>query len=550
MVSGPDYYLGGIYYISNNYIANGLKINPCDDHIMHVSFSQNFILDFSDTYFPWIGSNTFATSVDRGLSWSYGPPIEQIIPLGGTISQIINASLGPGLAYRYTKCGKLLAYGQGFDDTHPNRPNLLPETGFLFMSSKNDGKTWTPPKILLTSAVDWWLYAATGPTWWDFYITPDPADPNLLHGNASSAIAPNYLWGNIYYVRSEDGGKTFSPFRQVYCMIDDPVWKAKYFDPNFTSDPNYFIYGGWCLHGANPLVVDKNVLLLPINRFYPKIGSTTYTLTPSNTNTDQAVARSLDNGKTWSNVAGATNPYINSIPHDPGFVNPAAGTFLSTNQLSSPVVSPFTGRVYIFYTAGNPASNPDPDVAQFYPYLLLNASSDQGETWSHAVQINRTPTNIPFGAQQAFSQKMVMTHDGFLVVAYYDLRNWTGFPGEDIATTPLPIDAWLDIYKEVDNPRGGSTGVGLDFIGEIRLTPQSSNARLGLQSLSGYPNGTPEGINLAVNSKNELFVVYSTPNPSSPSNITTGNYRGMTIDTNIYYNIWLQRYQFAKPSNQ
>ena len=105
----PSNYLGGIYYLSNNYIGAELTINPCDDRIMHASFGQNFIVDFTGTYKGMIGSNTFATSLDQGLSWNYGPPIEQTIPLGGTISQLLNASLGPGLAYRYTKDGKLYA---------------------------------------------------------------------------------------------------------------------------------------------------------------------------------------------------------------------------------------------------------------------------------------------------------------------------------------------------------------------------------------------------------------------------------------------------------
>ena len=57
-------------------------------------------------------------------------------------------------------------------------------------------------------------------------------------------------------------------------MVDDPVWQAKHFDPDFTSDPNYFIYGGWCLSSAHPFVVDQNILLLPTLRLYPKVGST------------------------------------------------------------------------------------------------------------------------------------------------------------------------------------------------------------------------------------------------------------------------------------
>ena len=379
----------------------------------------------------------------------------------------------------------------------------------------------------MTSDVDWWFNDATGPGWFDFYITPDPANSNLIHGDASSNLFPNGYFGNLFYVRSDDGGKTFSPLRQVYSMVDDPVWQAEKFDPDFTSDPNYFIYGGISLHSANPVVVDENVVLLPILRAYPTVGSTTFTPFSDYVNStyDQAVVRSLDKGKTWSKVAGATDPY-NAIPifHDPAFVptpiNPYPGYFLTfSGQASTPVVSPFTGRVYLAYDAGNPASNPDPNIVNVFPYVLLSASSDQGATWSHAVQINRTPTNIPFGAQQAAAHDMIMTLDGSLVVSYYDLRNWTGHPGEDVHTTPLPMDAWIAIYKEVDDPRGGSTGVGLDFVEEIRLTPQSFNARIGTLTPFNSATGTPEGTRLAVNNKNELFVLFSTTNIISPLNI-------------------------------
>ena len=117
---------------------------------------------------------------------------------------------------------------------------------------------------------------------------------------------------------------------------------------------------------------------------------------------------------------------------------------------------------------------------------------------------------------------MTRTNDGYLVVSYYDFRNWTGMPGENVHTTPLQTDAWLAVYRETDDPRGGSTGVGLDFVEEIRLTPQSFNARFGTQSPTGFATGTPEGMDMAVNSGNQLFVLFSTTSPPSSSNIATG----------------------------
>jgi hypothetical protein len=544
----PPYYPGGspdylsqIYYMSNSYIglADCLAINPIDDRIMHVSMGQNYIVDLTHTYVDMIGSNTFATSFDQGLSWSYGPPIEQTIALGGTISQLINSSLGPGLYYKYAKNGRLYAYGQGFDDLHPNPPNQVPLSGFLFTSSEDNGKTWAAPNIVLTTEADWWFTGApygVGLGWWDWFCTPDPVNSDLIHGSASSVILPNQLWGSLFYNRSEDGGKTFTPIRQIYNMVDDPVWQAEHFNPEFTSDPNYFVYGGWSLHSSAPVIYDENILLQPTIRFYPKVGATTYTFSNFDTAADQAVVRSFDNGKTWSPIAGATDQYnADPIPHDPGFVN--FTIFIEgSGQTASTVVSPFTGRVYLAYAAGNPASNPNPDIASFYPFVLLSASSDKAATWTR-------------DRQQAFAHTMIMTLDGHLVVAYYDLRNWLGFPGEDVNTTPLSCDFWLAIYKETDNPRGGSTGVGLDFVEEIRLTPQSFNLRFGTLSPAKIGTSDFEGSRLEVNSKNELFAFFTTTNKPSPSKITTG-YRGMTIDTNSRWNVLLQRIKFPNPGNR
>ena len=36
----------------------------------------------------------------------------------------------------------------------------------------------------------------------------------------------------------------------------------------------------------------------------------------------------------------------------------------------------------------------------------------------------------------------------------------------------------MDVYRETQDPHGGSTGIGLDFVGEFRLTDESANARI------------------------------------------------------------------------
>ena len=561
--------LSGIYYISNLYLAPSVRFsfNPLNDRIVHHTVAQNWIFDQTGTtLFPGIASNTFTTSFDGGNSWSFGPPIVQIIPLGGSISQQINASMGPGLFFEYDKNGRLNASGWGFMDLVANPPNTVPTTGFLFTHSDNNAKTWAPPEIVLTTDIAFALFGTgLGPR--EFYTTTDIQNPDLIH-----ASTMNQIWfqnfTNVFYFRSENAGKTFSQPRQAYTMVNDPVWQAQHFDPAFTSNLNYYLFGGLSLSSSHPVIYDKNTLLLPIFRAYPKVGSKTYRLfnpfVPLDTNFDQAIVKSRDGGKTWSKIAGATEQFISPIGiFDPGFIDPSVPQLVNgvltlgylfddTGQGTSPLISPLTGRLYLTYSANNPASSSD--YAMQTPYVLLSASSDQGSTFSKAVQINATPTNIPFRAQQAFSGTATFTTNGYYVVAYYDFRNWTGFPGEDVTTTTLPTDAWIAVYKETEDPRGGSTRVGLDYVGEIRLTPESFNGRnisLGtsVPYLANFATAHLEGIPIAVNKNNEIFVGYSMTHPGSLSNITIG-FKGMTIDTNLYITLYLQRFKFANETNE
>gem|GEM_PF-2889028 len=560
----PDY-LSQIYILSNYYITNFLHCNPCNDNIMNVEVGQNILVDGTSTFTASIGSNTFATSLNRGRTWKYGPPVEQIIPLGGNISQVINSSLGPGLFLDYGKNGQLSATGWGFWDMVTNPPNANPQMGYLYTTSKDSGRNWAPRRIELASNVVTPFgppRGGVGPR--EFGGTHDPSNPHVLDVASMFVLDTSATrYGNLFYNRSTDGGKTFSPLKQVYTLIDDPVWRSKFFDPTQT-DPDYYAYGGWSLVANVPLKYDDNILFLPIVQL---LNSSMVDENGNFFDATQALVRSLDNGKTWEKVAGSTAPYF--FPEtlfDPGFEFPFSGAIVKgvlsfpffsdgTSQLNANLVSPVTGRTYLTYSAFNQAIS-NLDIGYFINKVLLSVSSDKGATFTPPVQINRTPTNILPGAQQAFSHGAAITKDGYYCVAYYDFRNWTGFPGEDIANTPLQTDAWLDVYKETEDPRGGSTGVGLDFVGEFRLTKESYNARIINLSTSTpystpYITGTPEGIPMLVNNNNELFVVYSAQSTEgvSPSNITT-TYKGATLDTNGYITCFMQRFKFANVGNQ
>ena len=450
--SSPTY-LENIYYMSNYFLGNNYVFNPCDDRIIQFEIGQNQIIDFTgfiNDGFNSIVSNTLATSYDKGLSWNYGPPVEQIIPLGGTVSEIVNASVGPGLFLEYAKNGTLLASGNGFFDTQPNPPSTILQSGFLFFSSKDNGQSWTPPNIVHTT-VDWWIYNQPNqPRTFqkEFYTTVSPSNPQLIHGTTTTqvnsiAVPPReVIFGEILYTRSEDGGKTFSPLRTIYNMFDDPVWQKLHFNPDYISNPNYFIYGGFAFMSAHVVPITENILLHPCSRTYPPIGSTDYTLNNLETITvDLAFVRSEDGGKTWSQIASATEPYIprNTI-FDPGFPDVVANPseFLIVNGLPAApyfadgaaysrasvpsgingvVVSPFTGRIYLTTEPVNTAYPFASDInagGVGYSYIAACVSNDQGAP-GPISRVNQTPPNPSNpGTTQAFAHNMIMTLDGYL----------------------------------------------------------------------------------------------------------------------------------------
>ena len=134
-------------------------------------------------------------------------------------------------------------------------------------------------------------------------------------------------------------------------------------------------------------------------------------------------------------------------------------------------VNPRNGYLYVAYQSGEFR----PDQLQ---QIALTTSRDGGRTWSKGVQVSRTPANAE--NPQAFEPFVAVTKKGRVGILYFDFRN---DDGADPSQTPM--DAWLAIYQEVKDPEGGSTGIGLEFVKEIRLSEESYIAQNGPNTTQG-----------------------------------------------------------------
>ena len=396
-------------------------------------------------------------------------------------------------------------------------PNTDNQFGVVVTQSEDGGKTWSAPRFLFSS-----MEFLSDPTQQfansdKSSITADPNDPDQAIAVWTTFNPNTSSHGNAQSSFTKDGGQSWSPVQLVYDPFPDLV---KHGLSNGIQNDN---------QASNNVVV-----ILPkkekcrkrrlngdwLNfavRVYARPGATDAQFTSDSfpfkySLTDIVLVRSTNQGKKWKPEAQTViSPFVNNFIYTGGYtydssgnITGGVGTRMRNDQtLPSYNVNPQNGFLYVAYQSSE-------FRADQLQQIGLTTSRDGGHTWSTSIQASRTPSDAV--NPQAFEPFVAITKNGRVGVLYFDFRNDDGM---DPSKTKM--DAWLAIYQEVKNPAGGSTGIGLEFLKEIRLSEESYIAQNG-------PN-TTQGV------------------------MTDGDYQFLSIDKKDFYAIYTKSFHgpFAPP---
>lgn len=386
-------------------------------------------------------------------------------------------------------------------------PNTHHQFGVALSTSKDGGESWSHPRYLFSS-----MEYLSDPTkqFANSDKTSITADPN----NVNRAIA---VWatfnpstsshGNAQSSFTRDGGKHWSAVQLVYDPFPDLSRQGL---SNGIQNDNQASNNVVVILPKNKESKKKRLSGDWLNftvRVYARPGATNDqyvndTFPFKFTLTDIAVVRSKDKGKTWKPHAIVAVPsYVNQLLFTGGYtydisgnITGGIGTLMRNDQtVPSYNVNPKNGFLYVAYQSSEFRTDQLQQIG-------LVTSRDGGHHWSQGVQVNRTPSDS--ANPQAFEPFVAVTKNGRVGVLYFDFRF-----DDRLDPTHTNMDAWLAIYQEVKDPQGGSTGIGLDFIEEIRLSEKSYIAQNGPSTGSGVM--TDADYQFLTSKGNNFYAIYT-----------------------------------------
>jgi hypothetical protein len=287
------------------------------------------------------------------------------------------------------------------------------DNGMVYSRSTTGGLTWEDPILLVTETDPRFLHDKNS-------ITADPNDADFVYAvwdrvqQAGRAVhAPENpiglgFKGPIYFTRTTDSGDTWEPARKIYET------------------------------GANKQTIGNQIVVRPQGELYDFFGDIVNRSRRRGGLGPIFVSFivSPDRGETWTTPTRVDDqlpmslfrqsstvdlePFPCPDPSQTGACPIRGGDFIP-----DVAVDPANGRLYAvwmdarfsFFQTG----------AFRWDSIAYSQSTNGGQTWSPAIQVNATPPGSNQNSQ-AFTPSVAVGSNGTVTVTYYDFRNNTASP--------------------------------------------------------------------------------------------------------------------------
>jgi len=390
-------------------------------------------------------------SFDGGDTWQTVPVPGITLCSGGNYQRSTDpwVSFGPD--------GVVHQLALSFNDVAPPFTASDFDHALLASKSTDGGLTWSSPQVVIRD-LDANVFNDKQT------ITADSTDPDLVYAvwdrlvfptseraSVRSGFRTSAFRGPAWFARSTDGGDSWEPARQIY-------------------DP-----------GQNDQTIGNQIVVLPdgtLVNLFNEIRNDNSKKTRGNS---VRIMHSTDKGVTWS------APIFVDLLGTIFVTDPESGDDVRTGDIIPDIAVAPNGDLYAVWQDARVNDGGADGIA-------LSRSTDGGLSWSPRVKVNKTPTNIPIGNQQAFTPSVDVAADGTVAVTYYDFRNNTN-------AAPLPTDYWV-VHC---HPGVASTCTNASEWGnEVRLTDASFDMRQAPFAL-GFFTGDYEGLASAGNDFGAFF---------------------------------------------